>query len=162
MDPVMFRGIERLLIVVGGIFLAYLGYRLFTRGIAEGASKLDVKTAWAKVVFSGTGPGLIFMLAGTGILIAAIWGKLSIEDDPSKPHEQIAALTKANEHLQQRVTLIEGRLDLDYPAKLKKSENEPATTVRDNPVTREPGRKTAYKAKTRKPDRDTAPPEEVK
>jgi len=73
MDPILFRSIERIVIAVGGIIFAYLGYRLYRHGITEGASKIKIESRWWKLLLSGTGPGLIFMLFGTIILVAGLY-----------------------------------------------------------------------------------------
>ena len=36
-----FRGIERWMVVLGGLIFAYLGYKLFLYGVNEGHGKLD-------------------------------------------------------------------------------------------------------------------------
>ncbi len=71
-DPLFFRDIELLLIVFGGIFFGYLGYRLFIFGVMEGKSKFEAETQVVRLVFSGTAPGLFFMFAGAAILVAAL------------------------------------------------------------------------------------------
>lgn len=71
-DPILLRGIERIAIVlVAGLF-AWLGYRLFMHGHAQGESKMSLESPWAKVVFSGTGAGLIFMAFGALVLVYAL------------------------------------------------------------------------------------------
>lgn len=72
MDPIIFRGIERLLIIIGGIFFGYLGYRLFVKGLTAGEGTLKYESRFMKVLFSGTGPGLFFMAFGAIVLMVAI------------------------------------------------------------------------------------------
>ena len=73
MDAVTFRGIERLVIVVGAIIFAYLGYKLFLAGIDKGPGKLEAETKFYKFVFSGVGPGVFFMAFGGIVLVTALF-----------------------------------------------------------------------------------------
>lgn len=73
MDAVTFRGLERLIIVLGAIVFAYLGYRLFLAGIDKGPGKLEAQTRFYKFVFSGVGPGLFFMAFGAMVLVTALF-----------------------------------------------------------------------------------------
>lgn len=67
-----YRAIERILVVIGGMLFAYLGYRLFIFGVSEGFAKLEGTSSLFKLSFSGTGPGLFFMAFGAIILIYAL------------------------------------------------------------------------------------------
>ena len=70
--PLIFHGIERIIIAIGGIGFGAFGYRLFVRGISQGKGKLQFKSPVAKIVFSGTGPGLFFMAFGAIVLLIAL------------------------------------------------------------------------------------------
>lgn len=72
-DAVTLRGLERLIVVFGAIFFAYLGYRLFLAGIDQGPGKVEAQTRFYKFAFSGVGPGLFFMVFGAIILITALF-----------------------------------------------------------------------------------------
>ena len=67
-DPIIWRGIERLLIALGGIVFAYLGYRLYVQGITRGRGEAQVKSPILQFALSGTGPGLFFMAFGAIVL----------------------------------------------------------------------------------------------
>lgn len=71
-DSITWRGMERLLVVLGAIVFAFLGYKLYTLGIAEGSSKVDVSSRWIAFAVSGTGPGLVLMALGAMILVLAM------------------------------------------------------------------------------------------
>jgi hypothetical protein len=73
MDPIVWRGLERLIVVTGAITFAYLGYRLFLAGIDKGPSKIEAETRFYKFAFSGVGPGLSFMAFGAIILVTALF-----------------------------------------------------------------------------------------
>lgn len=66
------HGFERISVIIGGMFLGYLGYKLFIRGVTEGHGKLKAENKIYKIVFSGSGPGLFFMAFGSLVLIAAL------------------------------------------------------------------------------------------
>ena len=78
---VLFRGFERLLIVLGGFFFAYLGYRLFLYGVDEGNGKLETESPFFKLTFSGSGPGLFFMAFGALVLINAIFAQVETRQE---------------------------------------------------------------------------------
>jgi hypothetical protein len=90
-DPLFFRDVELLLIVFGGIFFGYLGYRLFIFGVMEGKSKFEAETQVVRLVFSGTAPGLFFMFAGASILVAALM-VLATHTDSSQTTQSRAVL----------------------------------------------------------------------
>ena len=67
----VFNGVATV-VAAGGILAVWLGYRLFTRGIAKGHGTLSAKAKLASLVFSGVGPGLFFMAFGALILISVV------------------------------------------------------------------------------------------
>ena len=78
MDPILLRGIERIIIITGAIFFAYLGYRLYRIGVEKGIEHLTAESKFVKFVLSGTGPGLFFMgFGGILLTIALFTGKAS-------------------------------------------------------------------------------------
>lgn len=72
MDPIVWRGIERLVICLGAIAFAYLGYRLYAIGIKPGRNTTTVESPLLKFALSGTGPGLFFMAFGATVLAIAL------------------------------------------------------------------------------------------
>lgn len=85
MAPIIFHGLERLLINCGAIFIAYLGYRLFMFGVEKGHGKLEAHSAVFKVVFSGSSPGLFFMVSGLVILVVSlVTGKVEIYEKETR------------------------------------------------------------------------------
>jgi hypothetical protein len=86
MDPTVFRGIERILIVIGAIIFGYLGYRLFVKGLTTGEGNLRFESKLMKVIFSGTGPGLFFMAFGAVVLVTAVMkGGASLKETTTSP-----------------------------------------------------------------------------
>jgi len=71
-DPVFYRGWERIVVVMGAILLTYLGYRLFLFGFHHGRGRLEGKSKLYELTFSGTGPGLFFMILGALILLVSL------------------------------------------------------------------------------------------
>src|SRR5262249_40413423 len=68
MTAFVLHGITRIIIALGAITFGYLGYRLFIHGHTQGKGSLEFESRVAKVIFSGTGPGLFFMAFGAIIL----------------------------------------------------------------------------------------------
>jgi len=80
-------GIQRFAIVVGAIYIAYLGYRLYEDGIVNGRTKFKTGgRMFPEFVLSGMGPGLAFMALGAFILVVALikgpWRFTTIESIP--------------------------------------------------------------------------------
>jgi hypothetical protein len=71
-DLFLMRGIERLTIVLGGIALAYLGYKLYLHGASSSESRMNFSSQFMKFAASGTGPGLLFMAFGSIILVCSL------------------------------------------------------------------------------------------
>jgi hypothetical protein len=72
MDLGTLRFIERFIIVLAATAFGYFGYKLFVFGRTRGASQMQVESKLFKLVFSGTAPGLFFMLCGASVLIVAL------------------------------------------------------------------------------------------
>ncbi len=68
-----FRGIERWMVVLGAVVFGYLGYKLFLYGVDQGHGKLDAENQFFKITFSGSGPGLFFMVFGALILMSSVY-----------------------------------------------------------------------------------------
>lgn len=68
-----YRGIERWMIVVGGLIFGYLGYKLYLYGVDKGHGKLQAENQFFKLTFSGSGPGLFFMAFGALILVSSVY-----------------------------------------------------------------------------------------
>ncbi|HOY08656.1 MAG TPA: hypothetical protein PLB05_01105 [Candidatus Omnitrophota bacterium] len=82
MDAITFRGIERLLIIIGAVVYGYLGYRLYIKGITTGEDNLKFGSKVVKIILSGTSPGLFFMAFGAIVLITSVvTGGASIKED---------------------------------------------------------------------------------
>ena len=84
-DLLFYRGIERWMVVVGGLIYAYLGYRLFLYGVDQGNGKLEAENQFFKFTFSGSGPGLFFMAFGGMILIASVYSTTEWSETSRKP-----------------------------------------------------------------------------
>ena len=73
MDIVMLRGFERIIIVLGAIFIGYLGYRLYINGTVVGKNTLKTKFGDVSLILTGIGPGIFFMAFGSLVLVAALY-----------------------------------------------------------------------------------------
>ena len=72
-NPVLWRGIERLFIVLVTAVFGWMGHRLFMFGITEGQAKLSAEGHYYKTIFSGTAPGLFLMVVAGLALLTALW-----------------------------------------------------------------------------------------
>jgi len=88
-----YRGIERWMIVVGGLIFGYLGYKLFLYGVDKGHGKLQAENQFFKLTFSGSGPGLFFMAFGALILVSSVYstGTVTRETLPGDPAQASAS-----------------------------------------------------------------------
>jgi hypothetical protein len=64
--------VERLFVTLVGGFFGYLGFKLFRLGIDGGHATVRGEGGFGKWFFSGTGPGLFFMLVGGVVIVAAL------------------------------------------------------------------------------------------
>ena len=66
-------GVQLILIISAGIIFVILGYKLYLYGVDRGQGKLRSKSESYKLIFSGSGPGLLFMFLGGLIVIFSIY-----------------------------------------------------------------------------------------
>jgi TonB family protein len=67
------RAVQIILIITAGIIFVVLGYKLFLYGVDRGRGKLRSKSETYKLIFSGSGPGLFFMILGGLIVLFSIY-----------------------------------------------------------------------------------------
>ena len=72
-NPVLWRGIERLFIVLVTAVFGWMGHRLFMFGITDGQARLSAEGHYYKIIFSGTAPGLFLMVVAGLALLTALW-----------------------------------------------------------------------------------------
>ena len=101
MDIVLLRGFERIVIVVGAIFIGYLGYRLYINGTAVGKNTLKTNFGDVSLILTGIGPGIFFMAFGSLVLVTALYfGGAEIKSikqqssSTNSSSEQLAVSTK--------------------------------------------------------------------
>ena len=74
-DPAFWKAIERVLLIIAGIYLGFLGYKLFLLGITTGRTASDARSRVSVTVVSGVGPGLFFILvAGLVVSVVSLTG----------------------------------------------------------------------------------------
>jgi TonB family protein len=71
-DAIFLKGVQLILIILAGLIFLVIGYKLFHYGIDKGRSKLRNQSETYKIIFSGSGPGLFFMVFGGLVLLFAI------------------------------------------------------------------------------------------
>lgn len=80
-DPIVWKGVERILIAIGAIIFGCLGYRLYMEGFARKKEKNAAHSLFLRFALSGTGPGLAFMVFGAFLLYMT----LSSDEAPISP-----------------------------------------------------------------------------
>jgi hypothetical protein len=128
-DPILLRGIERILIVAGSIAFGYLGYRLFIFGISDGLSRIKAQSKIFTLTFSGTAPGLFFMFCGAAILVSSIVFGGANRETVNNPKELLQAINKSTQ-LEIQIAL-DGHKDaiLDEIRTIKLSSDKSASSV---------------------------------
>lgn len=78
-QTVLFLTLYRLATVAIGLVFAYLGYRLFYRGVYDKAG--DLKATWGErfLIIKQATPGTLFAIFGAIIISVAIWKGIDIE-----------------------------------------------------------------------------------
>ncbi len=94
---VMFRGLERLVIVIAAGFSVWLGYRLFQALPTTHGSDGSLQLPSAKVTLSKVGPGVFFVLFGVAVLWQAVRTTVTIPlEAPDMPSASRSAGNEAN------------------------------------------------------------------
>lgn len=117
MDWILMRSIERIAIVIGAIFIAYLGYRLYALGVEKGHSNLTAESRFYKFIFSGSGPGLFFMAFGSIVLVTALFTGVSEERKVTENSPATAVNEPVNsifEAQQEQARLVEYHNKMNY------------------------------------------------
>jgi len=88
-NPVLWRGIERLFIVLVTAVFGWMGHRLFMFGITDGQARLSAEGHYYKIIFSGTAPGLFLMVVAGLALLTALWkGGIKADTKDKKKDER--------------------------------------------------------------------------
>lgn len=83
-----------------GVFLAYMGYKLFMSGIWGNAGDLDSKFGNFKIVLKHAAPGTFFALFGTVIIGLTIFQGLKFESSQTTiPGKQFSSIDAVVENL---------------------------------------------------------------
>jgi len=71
-DALFLKGVQLIVIIFAGILFVVLGYKLFLYGVDKGRGKLKAHSETYKIIFSGSGPGLFFMIFGGFVIFFSI------------------------------------------------------------------------------------------
>ncbi len=85
-NPIFWRGIILFAAIVGGTFIAIMGFRLYLHGITKGLSHFSTESKFIKLTLSGIGPGILFMTMGSFIIVFSIaqQGECIRQDNPQQ------------------------------------------------------------------------------
>ena len=99
---IVLKAIERIVIYAGAVLMIYAGYSLYKRGIDKGCGDLKAQTKLGEILFSGTGPGVFFMVFGAIILLVGLFtGRAAIRSG-SRPNSNLQPLEALWAPLSQR------------------------------------------------------------
>jgi len=83
-DPVVWAGIERILIELGAVFCIWAGYKFYRMGINERASKGAFGSYKSSFWTSGIGSGLCCIILGALVLLAGLITDDRVRHTPSE------------------------------------------------------------------------------
>jgi hypothetical protein len=91
MNDIQYVFLYKLACLGVGIFLSYLGYRLFVLGVFSQAGNLQTSWKGFKLVVTKAAPGLYFILFGTIVIITTIYKGITFEEyvKSQAPQKQI-------------------------------------------------------------------------
>lgn len=118
MDAIIIRAVERIIVAFGGIIFAYLGYRLYVIGITKGRGELKAESKFYTLIFSGTGPGLFFMMFGGLILLTSLFTGYAEKTEVAKKDKSGNVVTQqavkniSNDNLKKDFNLQETNTDM--------------------------------------------------
>lgn len=109
MDSITALLTYKLTCVVAGVFIVWMGYRLFTLGIFRSSGDVDVLfDKKAKILIKRGAPGTFFTLFGSLFLVVTVWKGLEVES--AKPS---AKATASGTELEKATTVARGFGDGD-------------------------------------------------
>lgn len=82
--------ILRAVMVLAGVAFAYMGYRLFVRGIYDSTSDLHAVWADKKLAITKAGPGIFFALFGVVVVATSVWRGTGLSQSPSSATDNAA------------------------------------------------------------------------
>lgn len=82
---VLFRGLERLVIVAGAITSLYLGYRLFVSGF-DSEQSAEASGRGFTIRLMKVGPGVFFALFGTIVMTSVVLANINVTQLSSEPY----------------------------------------------------------------------------
>ena len=127
MEAIDWRGLERLIIIIGAIFFVYLGYKLYKFGLSEGVSKLKFESKFLNLALSGVGPGLFFIgLASLTLFLALIKGGAESSTYGSTLNDIVEQRPISSETITYQMAREEAPNNVLLPLKIKLEEIEAA------------------------------------
>jgi hypothetical protein len=118
-DPIFLRAIERVVLIISGTCLGFLGCRLFIRGIMAGKSASDAQSQLSTAVVSGVGPGL-FLIVVAGLAVTGV----SMTGGPQTPTARTRTTPRAMSQASDRAEL------LNQIALLKQTDDQRQAVIR--------------------------------
>jgi hypothetical protein len=80
----------KITILLAGVLMAYLGYRLFMADKIAPAGNLAASAGTYKLDLRGSAPGIFFCLFGTVLICVSLTGATKFQWDPDPPAKEAA------------------------------------------------------------------------
>jgi hypothetical protein len=77
MDTTTALLLYKVISVIAGLLLCYMGYRLFMSGVWGNSGDLTTQFGDTKLLLKSAAPGTFFVVLGTVVLLATIWKGLN-------------------------------------------------------------------------------------
>jgi|GEM_PF-6781129 len=74
----------KLVCLLVGAAMAWLGYRLYSKGVTANAGSLDGTAGGIRVVLTNAAPGTFFVVAGVVIVMMTVWKGITFDSDDSE------------------------------------------------------------------------------
>ena len=100
-SPIIWRGIERILIALSAAYFGYLGSNLYLSGVENTPFELNTKISFWNFVLSGRGPGSLFMVFGAYVLITALRSGKAIDKQSKteRKNTENSDVSEGNAHI---------------------------------------------------------------
>jgi hypothetical protein len=78
MDEITAIFVYKVLGLLVGTFITWLGFRLFTTGVFKSSGNIDAMFNQTKIVLRRAAPGTLFLIFGASVTVATIWKGLEL------------------------------------------------------------------------------------
>ncbi|MGD0017530.1 MAG: hypothetical protein ABSC38_08475 [Verrucomicrobiia bacterium] len=133
-DPTFWKAIERVLLIISGIYLGFLGYKLFLIGVTTGKTAPDARSRLSTTIVSGIGPSLFFILvAGLVVSVVSLTGGLQSPTARTRTTPRAMGQASDKAELLNQITLMK-QAENQYQSVIRDLRNQLASASTNNAV----------------------------